>query len=97
MTQEEMIKKTKLRRRETPEALEMAFTFDDGIVIEYNEKLLISGFYWNGPGQNNHFGAIYQPIFDECLEAETDLELVEVSTEFFKDDGHAIEWAISKA
>ena len=91
---EKMIRKTGLRMRETPEILENAYSGIDGTIVTFADKILVAGFYWNGPGQNNYFGAVYETIYDEPIDAETDLELIAVSDGFFKDNGHAIEWAI---
>ena len=84
-----------LRWRETPENLGRRFSYE-GTLIEYGHFLLIAGYYYNGPGENSWFGAIYEPLFEDEIDAETDLGLCGISPGFFKDEGHALEWAIEK-
>lgn len=83
-----------LRDRETPESLEMAFSGMDGTIVTFDNRILVAGYYWNGPGRPAYFGAIYTALDDEDLDAETDLELTAISPEFYYDDGHAIKWAL---
>ena len=98
MTYEEAIKKFRLRLRETPEALEMRYSCGDGATIEYGDKVLVAGYYFDGIGRPPYFGAIYEALVDgEPVDAETDLELLDISAEFFWDRGHAIEWGIKNA
>ena len=94
MTYIEMISKTGLRTIETPETLENRFNGMDGRILEYDNMILVAGFYWNGFGQDNYFGAVYDSLEDGELDAETRMELMAVSGGFFKDEGHAIAWAM---
>lgn len=95
MTYSEMISKTGLRNIETPETLENRFNGMDGRILEYDNMILVAGFYWNGPGQDNYFGAAYESLEDGELDAETRMELIAASVDFFKDEGHAIAWAMN--
>lgn len=82
-----------LRDRETIESLEM--NLDDAVVLTYDGAVIVSGYYWNGPGRPAYFAAIYETVFDSEVGPETDLELVTTSPVFFEDNGHAIAWAIN--
>lgn len=82
-----------LRDRETLEALENN-KYNEALLV-YGDTVLMSGFYWNGPHRPAYYAAIYETIYDHRVEAESDLELIAVSPEFFEDNGHAIEWAIN--
>lgn len=77
--------------RETPERLEAKYK----TVIPYGPYILIAGHYYNGPGEPNWFGALYEVTFDEEINPESELGLSAVSAEFFRDAGHAIEWAMN--
>ena len=81
-----------LRDRETIESLEMK---KDTIVLTYDGAVIISGFYWNGPGRPAYFAAIYETLWDSIVDPESDLELVTTSPNFFEDNGHAIAWALN--
>ena len=93
MTSTEITNKARLRDRETPESLEIRFS-RDGVTLTYGDRILVAGFYWNGPGMPSYFGAVYEALNDEPMDTETDLELVATSDKFFEDAGHAIEWAM---
>ena len=75
------------------EDLEMRFSGMDGKVLNYGDKILLAGFYWNGPGEPSYFGAVYEYLTDDTT-CEGAIGLREVSEVEFEDDGHAIAWAM---
>lgn len=90
--------KLRLRWRETPESLEKRLMqAGNGSSLPYGDKILMTGFYYNGPGCKNWYGAVYEALEDGELDPETDLGLAEISPGFFRDEGHAMEWAIKTA
>lgn len=91
LTTQEMLEEV-LRDRETIESLEMK---EDTIVLTYDGAVIVSGFYWNGPGRPAYFAAIYETLWDSIVNPESDLELVTTSPIFFEDNGHAIAWALN--
>lgn len=92
LTTQEMLEEV-LRDRETIESLEMRL--DQAAVLTYDGAVIVSGFYWNGPGRPAYFAAIYETLWDSIVDSESDLELVTTSPIFFEDNGHAIAWALN--
>lgn len=92
LTTQEMLEEV-LRDRETIESLEMK---KDTIVLTYDRAVIVSGYYWNGPGRPAYFAAIYETLWDSEVGPESDLELAATSQVFFEDNGHAIAWAINE-
>lgn len=80
--------------RDTPEGLGRRVLGDGGMITPYDDKILVVGWYYNGPGEPSWYGAIYEQLDDGPLDPESDLGLVSISGPFFKDEGHALEWAI---
>ena len=65
-------------------------------VLNFGDKVILAGHYYNGPGKPSYFGAVYEYLTDDTS-CEGAIGLCEVSEVEFEDDGHAIEWAIKQA
>ena len=93
----EGMEKYRLPNPSTPEDLEVNFSGMDGKVINYGDKVLVAGFFWNGPGEPAYFAAAYEYLDDEERhDCESEVGLRAVSEVIFEDDGHAIEWAMNQ-
>ncbi len=64
-------------------------------VLDYGDKVLLAGHYYNGKGKPSYFAAVYEHL-DDDLSCEGTIGLREVSGVEFEDAGHAIAWAISR-
>ena len=74
----------------TPETLGCTWS----TTLNFGDKILLAGYYYNGRGQNSFFGAVYTfTTADHSCEGE--IRLTAVSDEFFADNGHAIAWAMA--
>ncbi|WP_027868870.1 hypothetical protein [Eubacterium sp. AB3007] len=80
----------------TPEDLEMRFSGMDGKVLTYGDKILLTGYFYQGGGKASHFGAVYE-FLTEDTSCEGMIGIREISEGYFEDDGHAIAWAIGQA
>ena len=63
----------------TTEDLEMRFSGMDGKVLNFGDKVLVAGYYWNGPGAPSYFAATYEYLDDEDQSCESAIGLREVS------------------
>ena len=63
-------------------------------VINFGNKVLLAGYYYNGRNANCYFGAVYTHT-DSDLSCEGEIKLTAVSDEFFADNGHALQWAMA--
>ena len=95
MTINEGMKKYRLPNPTTSEDLEMRFSGMDGKVLNYGDRVLLAGYYYNGKGQPNYYAAVYEHL-DDDLSCEGALGLREVSEVSFADEGHAIAWALGR-
>ena len=87
----EMHAKTfRLPERTTHEELECRWSH----VLKFGDRVLLAGYFFAYKGAD-WFGAIYRFTTDDHT-CEGQIELVEVSQEFFEDEGHAIAWAMGK-
>ena len=64
-------------------------------VLNFGNKVLLAGYYYNGRGQNSYFGAVYTHT-DGDLSCEGEIRLTAVSEDFFPDNGSAIAWALTQ-
>lgn len=87
---------TELKAREfrlplktTPEDLACAWDY----TVDFGDRVLLAGYFYKGRYEPSYFAAIYQHL-DDDLSCEGDIELIEVSDEFFSDNGHALQWAM---
>ena len=95
MTINEGMKKYRLPNPTTSEDLERRFSGMDGKVLNYGDRVLVAGYYYNGQGQPNYYAAVYEHL-DDDLSCEGTLGLREVSEVYFEDEGHAIAWALGR-
>ena len=93
MTINEGMKKYRLPNPTTSEDLEMRFSSMDGKILNFGDKVLLAGYYWNGKGQPCYFGAAFEHL-DDDLSCEGAVGLRAVSEVEHVDDGHAIAWAM---
>ena len=78
----------------TPENLETRFFTDCATFLTFGNKTLMAGYYYGGPNANSYFGAVYEFTTDDHT-CEGEIKLTAVSEELFKDNGHAIAWAMA--
>ena len=95
MTINEGMKKYRLPNPTTSEDLEMRFSGMDGKVLNFGDRVLLAGYYWNGKGQPSYFAAVYEYL-DDDLSCEGAIGLRAVSEVTHFDDGNAIAWALSQ-
>ena len=95
MTINEGMKKYRLPNPTTSEDLEMRFSGMDGKILNFGDRVLMAGYYWNGKGQPSYFGVVYEHL-DDDLSCEGAIGLRAVSEVEFEDDGHAIAWALAQ-
>lgn len=95
MTIYEAMKTYRLPNPTCQEDLEMRFSGMNGKVLNYGDRILLAGFYCNGPGEPSYFGAVYEHL-DDDMTCEGMLGLREVSDLIHEDDGHAIAWALQQ-
>jgi len=95
MTINEGMKKYRLPNPTTSEDLEMRFSGMDGKILNYGDKVLLAGYYWNGRGRANYYAAVYEHL-DDDLSCEGTIGLRAVSDVTFEDEGYAVAWALTK-
>ena len=95
MTINEGMKKYRLPNPTTSEDLEMRFSGMDGKILNFGDRVLLAGYYWNGKGKPCYFGAVFEHLNDD-LSCEGTIGLRAVSEVTHTDDGHAIAWALSQ-
>jgi hypothetical protein len=64
--------------------------------MRFGDKVIVAGYYYNGPGKPSYYDAVYE-FLTEDTGCEAEIGLREVSGVEFMDEGHAIEWAIKNA
>ena len=97
MTINEGMKKYRLPNPTTSEDLETCFSGMDGKVLNFGDKILLAGYYYNGQNKPCYFGAVYEYLDDEEKhDCEGTIGLAVVSEVRFEDDGHAIAWAMKQ-
>lgn len=97
MTINEGMKKYRLPNPTTSEDLETRFSGMDGKVLNFGDKILLAGYYYNGQNKPCYFGAVYEYLDDEEKhDCEGTIGLAVVSEVRFEDDGHAIAWAMKQ-
>ena len=91
MTINEAMKTYRLPNPTTPEDLECRWSK----LLNFGDKVIIAGYYYNGKGQPSYFGATYEFLTDETT-CEGTIGLRAVSEVEFEDDGHAMAWAMQQ-
>ena len=66
-----------------------------GAVLNYKDRVILAGHYYNGPGKPAYFAAVYEYLTDDTS-CEGAIGLSDVSEVEFEDNGRAIEWAINR-
>ena len=75
----------------TPEDLECRWSK----VLNFGDRILLAGYYYNGKNKPCYFGAVYEHL-DDDLSCEGTIGLRAVSEVAFEDDGHAMAWAMQQ-
>ena len=89
------MRKYRLQSQTTSEDLEMRFSGMDGRVLDYGDRVLMAGYYYNGSGKPSYYAAVFEHL-DDDHSCEGAIGLRAVSEVEFADDGHAIEWALAQ-
>ena len=95
MTINEGMRKFRLQSPTTSEDLEMRFSGMDGKVLNFGDRVLLAGHYYNGKGKPCFFAAVYEHL-DDDLSCEGAIGLRAVSDVEHEDDGHAVAWALAQ-
>ena len=88
MTINEAMRTYRLPNPTTPEDLGCRWSK----VLNYGDKILLAGYYYNGKNKACYFGATYEFLTDDTT-CEGTIGLRAASEIEFEDDGHAILWA----
>ena len=91
MTISEAIKTYRLPNPTTPEDLETRWSK----VLAFGDRVLLAGHYFTGRNKPCWYGAVYEHL-DEDLSCEGTIGLRAVSGVEFRDEGHAIAWAMKQ-
>ena len=92
MTINEGMRKYRLPNPTTPEDLECRWSK----VLNFGDKVLLAGYYYNGQNKPSYFGAVYEYLEVGRHDCESTIGLATVSEVEFEDDGHAIAWAMQQ-
>ena len=88
MTINEAMRTYRLPNPTTPEDLGCRWSK----VLNYGDKILLAGYYYNGKNKPCYFGATYEFLTDDTT-CEGTIGRRAASEIEFEDDGHAILWA----
>ena len=91
MTINEAMKKYRLPNPTTPEDLECRWSK----VLTFGDKIVMAGHFYNGMNKPCYFGAAYEFLTDDHT-CEGMIGLRAAGEIEFKDDGHAIAWAMQQ-
>ncbi|MBO5567716.1 MAG: hypothetical protein J6N53_02475 [Lachnospiraceae bacterium] len=64
-------------------------------VLNFGDKVLLAGYFYNGKNKPSYFGAVYEHL-DDDMSCEGTIGLKTVSEVAFEDDGHAMAWAMAQ-
>lgn len=92
MTINDAMRTYRLPNPTTPEDLESHWSK----VLNFGDKVLLAGYYYNGQNKPSYFGAVYEYLEDGRHDCESAIGLYATSEVEFEDDGHAIAWAIQQ-
>jgi len=95
MTINEGMKKYRLPNPTTSEDLEIRFSGMDGKILNFGDRVLLAGYYWNGTGKPSYYAAVFEHL-DDDLSCEGAIGLRAVSEVEHTDEGHAIAWALAQ-
>ncbi len=65
-------------------------------MLNFGNKVLFAGYLYNGKNKPSCFGAVYEYPENGRHDCESTIGLCTASEVEFKDDGHAIAWAMSR-
>ena len=85
------IKTYRLPNPTTPEDLETRWSK----VLTFGDRVLLAGYYYNGKNKPCWFGATYE-FLDDNHSCEGTVTLRAASEVEFRDEGHAIAWAMKQ-
>lgn len=91
MTINDAMRAYRLPNPSTPEDLKCRWSK----VLNFGDKVILAGYYYNGKGKPSYFGAAYEFLSDDHT-CEGAIGLAAASEVEFEDDGHAIAWAIQQ-
>ena len=91
MTIKEGMRTYSLPNPTTPEDLETRWSK----VLNFGDKVVMAGYYWNGKNKPCYFGACYEYLTDDHT-CEGAIGLRAVSAVEHADDGNAILWAMQQ-
>ena len=91
MTISEAMRKYRLTNPTTQEDLEISWSK----VLNFGDKVILAGYYYNGKNEPSYFGAAYEYLDEGKHDCESTIGLKAVSEVEFEDDGHAIAWAMN--
>ena len=91
MTINEAMRTYRLPNPTTPEDLECRWSK----VLNFGDKVLLAGHYYNGKNKPCYFGATYEFLSDDHT-CEGTIGLAAASEVEFEYDGHAIAWAMQQ-
>jgi hypothetical protein len=78
----------------TPEDLETRFYTSSATFLTFGNKILMAGYFWNGPKNPCYYGAVFA-FKTEDHTCEGEIKLMAASEVAFEDNGHAIAWAMA--
>jgi len=71
-------------------------------VINFGDKVLLAGYYYQGKGQPSYFGAVYTYTKGDykgkampTFHCDDEIKLIAISDEFFPDNGRALQWGMN--
>ena len=91
MTINDAMRAYRLPNPSTPEDLKFRWSK----VLNFGDKVILAGYYYNGKGKPSYFGAAYEFLSDDHT-CEGAIGLAAASEVEFEDDGHAIAWAMQQ-
>ena len=91
---EELARTYRLPETTTPEDLETRFYTSSATFLTFGSKILMAGYFWNGPKNPCYYGAVFA-FKTEDHTCEGEIRLMAVSEVAFEDNGHAIAWAMA--
>ena len=91
MTINDAMRTYRLPNPSTPEDLECRWSK----VLNFGDKVILAGYYYNGTGKPCYFGAAYEFLTDDHT-CEGTIGLASASEVEFEDNGHAIAWAMQQ-
>ena len=92
---EELARTYRLPETTTPEDLETRFYTSSATFLTFGSKILMAGYFWNGPKNPCYYGAVFA-FKTEDHTSEGEIKLIAVSEERFEDNGHALAWAMAQ-